>query len=527
MLPKDYELEDYRIQDVLGVGGFGITYVATDETLLERVAIKEFMPAGVASHVGDTVLPVTGSKKTSYERLLQDFLSESRNIARIRHPNVVRVRRCFKRNGTAYMVMDYEEGQEFQTWLQDLGRLPTEAEVLKILLPLLDGLQKVHAVGLVHRDIKPQNIFIRTGDGSPVLLDFGAARHEDASHFTAILTAGYAPIEQYEEEARQGPWTDIYGMAAVLYRAVTGTKPQAALNRMAMDRLVPVSEAARGAYSETLLRGIDRGLAMAAEDRPRSVAEWRAGWLDLPEPAPVAVAPAAAAPPARHKPAAPKAIAEDVVEDTTVRLSGASPKVVPAPRPAPKPVPPPPAAEPEPSPVPVAAYPSPGTVPPPRPATGSSRIADDDEDEVCEEAPAAVPVDALLAASAAPLSWARVPADPRTGGARIVEVPATAADDEEDGPRSFDLIRPSWSMLALLAFFGFIEMAVATIILKRVFHGDGFAALPVAFLVTFVLSLGFARASKEVNWYSSAVWGGAAALGAAIVMVVLFGRFVF
>ncbi|MEI8393864.1 MAG: serine/threonine-protein kinase [Rhodospirillaceae bacterium] len=282
MLPKDYQFEGYRILDVLGAGGFGITYLAVDIALDEKVAIKEFMPSGIASHVNNTVMPVSTSKREVYDKYLSLFINESRNLARIRHQNVVRIRRCFKSNGTAYIVMDFEEGSDLQTYLQALNRQLTEAELQCLIKPLLGALQAIHSVGILHRDLKPQNIVIRSSDRSPVLLDFGAARQLEATHFTAILTSGYAPIEQYDEDTRQGQWTDIYGLAAVFYRAVTGTKPQAALNRTGTDRLIRAIDQCRGKYSEKLLQGIDLGLALFPEDRPQTIAEWRGAWLDEP-----------------------------------------------------------------------------------------------------------------------------------------------------------------------------------------------------------------------------------------------------
>ncbi|CAK0764554.1 membrane hypothetical protein [uncultured Gammaproteobacteria bacterium] len=275
MLPQGFKLDDYRIIEVLGAGGFGITYLAEDETLNVKVAIKEFMPTHLARHDGTTVNLITRSQAADYDRLLETFITESRNVARIQHPNIMRVRRCFKTNGTAYMVMDYEQGVDLEEHLRTLERRPNEEELRRITVPLLEGMETVHENGLIHRDIKPSNIFIRRADGSPVLLDFGSARRADSTHFTQVLTAGYAPYEQYEDSG-QGPWTDIYGMAAVLYRAVTGIKPQAALNRMVNDRLTPASIACQdGGYSRNLLAGIDWGLSIAAHERPQSVEQWR------------------------------------------------------------------------------------------------------------------------------------------------------------------------------------------------------------------------------------------------------------
>lgn len=502
MLAKDYTLEGYRILDVLGVGGFGITYMAVDETLEERVAIKEFVPSGVAYHKGDTVQPVSISVQESYERLLRDFIAESRHIARIRHGNVIRVRRCFKRNGTAYLVMDYEDGEDFQAYLQRLARRPTEPELVRIIGPLLDGLQAVHASGLVHRDIKPSNIFIRHGDGSPVLLDFGAARQEDSSHFTAILTSGYAPIEQYEEASRQGPWTDIYGMAAVLYRAVTGGKPPSALTRMALDRMVPASQSAAGRYSEALLLGIDSGLVMLPEHRPRSVADWRKDWLDdvtarlthdrvkptsVPADSPITIRPVPAADAdadARTKPKpSPPSVAEaagDEAADHTLRRKFPDERRMKTER----------------SPRSIAEH-----APAPEPAVPPARSS--------------VPVDT----SAADL-YAAPPSRPIT--VRVYEAPAPPSDDQ---PRRFDFVRPSLEILSLVGFSSFVSMVVLNIFLHALWHDNTLIILLISTVFGALVALGVVLCSRETNLYSGVVCSMVAAVGSLFLFVILFGKY--
>ena len=486
MLAKDHVLEGYRILDVLGVGGFGITYVAIDETLEERVAIKEFVPTGVAYHKGHTVQPVSISVQENYERLLKDFIAESRHIARIRHANVIRVRRCFKSNGTAYLVMDYEDGQDFQAYLQGLGRPPTEAELLRIVGPLLDGLQAVHATGLVHRDVKPSNIFVRHGDGSPVLLDFGAARQEDSSHFTAILTAGYAPIEQYEEATRQGPWTDIYSVAAVLYRAVTSNKPPSALTRMAFDRMLPATEAGAGRYSDAFLRGIDSGLVVLPENRPRCVAEWREAWLD----------------------------------SVTVRLSPTPPNSTPTPEPKLEPAP---VSTPEPK-------PEPAPVPAPTAKTDPKvDLEADSDDTVRHPQEAASPPEAR---SVTPLLTTDPAADDvdalyhapplRPITVRVYEAPVT---HHEDRPGSFEFVRPSFEILGLVGFAGFVAMIVCNVILRACFHDQTLTILLVSTLISAAISTGVALCSRETNGYSATLCGGITALSSLVLFIVIFGQY--
>lgn len=282
-------LGEYRLESVLGIGGFGITYLARDTHLEKQVAIKEYLPGDLAVRALDgSVVPVSTDHQHDYQWGLERFIQEARTLARFSHPHIVRVNRYFESNGTGYMVMDYEEGESLIQLLKRQPQ-PPEAELRRILLPLLDGLAAVHAAKFLHRDIKPGNIFIRT-NGSPVLLDFGAARANiGGSHgMTAVLTPGFAPLEQYAVDGRQGPWTDLYAMAGVLFRVVTGRNPPDAVSRLQNDAVAQTLADARGRYSEPLLRAIEWGLKVQPELRPQSVAEWRAAFeaqAQLPPPA--------------------------------------------------------------------------------------------------------------------------------------------------------------------------------------------------------------------------------------------------
>ncbi len=282
-LPPQYRLHWYVLDRVLGQGGFGITYLARDTNLDQQVAIKEYLPVDVATRRADsTVRPRSDDQADRYRWGLDRFIREARTLARFDHPNVVRVLSVFEQHGTAYMVMRFEEGENLAALL-DRKRTLSEAELMRVLLPVLDGLELVHNAGFIHRDIKPDNIHIRA-DGSPVLLDFGSARHSlgQARTVTILVAPGYAPFEQYYSSGEdQGPWTDLYSLGATCYRAVAGVSPMDAIARSkgvlgsAREILVPAVAVGSGRYSERLLKAIDHALAFAEKDRPATIAAWR------------------------------------------------------------------------------------------------------------------------------------------------------------------------------------------------------------------------------------------------------------
>jgi serine/threonine protein kinase/HAMP domain-containing protein len=277
-LPDGYCLFEYRMDKVLGQGGFGITYLASDINLNSKVAIKEYLPQQFAQRGVDiTVAPRSANDEDVFEKGLEDYLVEARTLATFRHRNIVRVARFFEANNTAYMVLEYERGQSLKTWWRRQADMP-EIEILTLLAPLLDGLAVVHASGFLHRDIKPDNIYVRDEDGSLVLLDFGAAQHSSVqrSAETNFVTPGYGPIEQYAL-GEQGPWTDIYAFGATLYWMISGRKPIAAPDRMVdPDPLVPALEVGKGRYSTEFLSAIDWALMPETHERPRDVATFRA-----------------------------------------------------------------------------------------------------------------------------------------------------------------------------------------------------------------------------------------------------------
>ena len=269
-LPVGTNLFEFRIEQILGHGGFGITYLATDTNLDERVAIKEYMPSEIAVRTSDsTVRAKTKSDSDNLEQGLNSFLEEARTIARFRHRNIVHVRRFFRLNGTAYIVLEYEYGQTLGQYLET-HKIGND-QLRDLLSSVLNGLDVVHARATLHRDLKPSNIILRP-DESPVLIDFGAARDfqsRNSRSVTAIATAGYSPPEQ-SIGGQQGPWTDLYALGAIAYRIVSGTTPPDSLRRLRKDPLVPASSL-DVEYDPAILRTIDWMLKIDEAERPVSV----------------------------------------------------------------------------------------------------------------------------------------------------------------------------------------------------------------------------------------------------------------
>ena len=277
-LPPGTLLKEYSLLSVLGMGGFGITYLAADNNLHLKVAIKEFFPssAAVRNQFSGAVALKSDQAQAEYSWGKDRFMREAQTLARFRHKNIVQVFRYFEGNGSCYMVMAYEEGQSMEQALAaDPARWDTQA-VLAVLMPLLDGLESVHAAGFLHRDIKPANIVLRSSDGSPVLIDFGAARAPTSSDaLTVVLSHGYGPPEQYSRQGNQGPWSDIYALGGVLYRIVTGSVPPLSLHRIQHDPIIPATFYGEGRFEPQFLKAIDLALEVDETKRPQSIAEWR------------------------------------------------------------------------------------------------------------------------------------------------------------------------------------------------------------------------------------------------------------
>jgi serine/threonine protein kinase len=267
----------YEIVSVLGQGGFGITYRARDVQLGREVAIKEYLPSALAIRQGGaTVLPRTTKMADDFGWGRDRFVTEGRTLASLhRATAIVHVFDYLEANGTAYIVMELLSGETLEDRINKNGKLSSE-EVERILWPLLDGLEQVHSAGFLHRDIKPANILL-DATGNPTLIDFGASRAAMAGRstaLTAIFTPGYAAAEQMTS-AKQGPWTDIYGLSATLYHAIVGRTPPSAFDRMLSDTYEPLSQVKPAGFSPGVLAGIDAGLAVVASDRPQSIAGWR------------------------------------------------------------------------------------------------------------------------------------------------------------------------------------------------------------------------------------------------------------
>lgn len=277
-LPAGYQLGEYVIEKILGHGGFGITYLARDTQLSSMVAIKEFFPRSVASR-GDnyTIRPFTTGAE-DFQWGLQEFLKEARALAKFKHNHIVRVLRFVEANNTAYMVMEYEQGESLDVYLKRSGGYLNEQMLLSIFIPVLNGLQAVHDAGLLHLDIKPDNIYLRS-NGQPMLIDFGSSRHTKGETETGgkiALTPAYSAIEQYPGFGDMGSWTDVYSMGATLYRCVIGQSPMDSYKRYQTiqnkedDPYIFASVFDRPIFSQHIRDSIDAAMNLMAEDRPQT-----------------------------------------------------------------------------------------------------------------------------------------------------------------------------------------------------------------------------------------------------------------
>ena len=306
--PRTILREQYLIGRALGHGGFGITYLAWDIGLEARLAVKEYMPAGVAGRTDRTkAMPLSDTAKEEYEWGLERFLEEARVLKKSNHPNIVTVDTVFRDNGTAYLVMEYLEGVNFAEFLRRRGGTIPFADALQVMLPVMDALTAVHALDIVHRDVSPDNIFIPKM-GRVKLIDFGAARNalsQKSRNLSAILKGGYAPEEQYRSSGKQGPWTDVYAAAATLYRAITGKIPVPSLDRQAEDTLERPSQLGAG-IPPSAESALMKAMAVRAGERFQSMEEFKralTGGISVPRAGSIAVpGEGPPAPPAAQEP---------------------------------------------------------------------------------------------------------------------------------------------------------------------------------------------------------------------------------
>ena len=272
-LPNGHPLEEYTIDRQLSLGGFSIVYLATDPEG-RQVAIKEYLPNSLALRARGEIKPViTSDHLGAFRYGMKCFFEEGRALARLSHPNVIRVLNFFRANDTVYMVMEYEHGRTLQEFIQKHQGHISERFIRGVFTRMLNGLREVHSNKLLHLDLKPSNIYLRS-DNTPVLIDFGAARQtllNDQPMLKPMYTPGFASPEHYGSRKDLGPWSDIYSVGASMYACLAGVAPQAADSRLKKDTLAPAMMRWDGQYSDRLLEIIDWCLNLNHLYRPQSV----------------------------------------------------------------------------------------------------------------------------------------------------------------------------------------------------------------------------------------------------------------
>lgn len=266
-------LDSYTIDDVLGGGGFSIVYLAhTDDG--KQVVIKEYMPSKLATRSDNSqVVPITDSNTERFAHGRRLFFQEAGTLITLKHPNIVNVLNFFRANGTVYMVMDYEEGVNLQSYIKKHKGGLSETLLLAVFVPLLEGLREIHRNGLLHLDIKPGNIHLRAG-ANPLLLDFGAVHemmHSRQFQPNQVITPGFSPIEQLDPGGYVGPWTDIYAIGATMRACIEGVAPPPSTKRREKDTMRPAANAFKKRYSNGLLEAIDWAMEIDPMIRPQNV----------------------------------------------------------------------------------------------------------------------------------------------------------------------------------------------------------------------------------------------------------------
>ncbi|MDB6098055.1 MAG: phosphotransferase enzyme family protein [Gammaproteobacteria bacterium] len=288
-LPRHTMIGEFEIVGTIGEGGFGTVYLAIDHSLQRKVALKEYRPALLATRHGKSVMVRSQRHADAFEAGLKSFMNEARTLARFDHPSLIHVYRVWQQNNTAYMAMPLCEGKSLTMVIRENPGIATQEWITGMMFPLLEAVSTLHGSNIYHRDIAPDNVLIQE-TGTPMLLDFGAARQiatDKTQALTVILKPGYAPIEQFADDSsmRQGPWTDIYALGAVMYFSITGRAPPNAVARLASDPLASLtSSITEGGYSTEFLSAIDSALAIRPHERPQSIAEFRALLERVPAP---------------------------------------------------------------------------------------------------------------------------------------------------------------------------------------------------------------------------------------------------
>ena len=272
-LPAGFELETYRIEKTIGGGGFSIVYLAIDTNTEERVVIKEYLPNTHATRLEDaTVSCISEDTTESFNFGIKRFFAEATLLAKVNHPNIVKVVNFFRGNNTVYLVMHYEKGKDLKWHIKRRHGKLSERFMRRVFPELLNGLGMLHRHKLLHLDVKPANILLRPG-GRPLLLDFGAALASTTGTKGAIgphtLTSGFAPIEQHKK-GYLGPWTDIYALGATMWACLKGKGPPSALDRAKKDKLKPPTKQFARMYSAELLEAIEWCLHPDQTQRPQN-----------------------------------------------------------------------------------------------------------------------------------------------------------------------------------------------------------------------------------------------------------------
>jgi serine/threonine protein kinase len=274
-LPEGTIIDCYQVMKVVASGGFSLIYLAEDEDTQDEVIIKEFLPKKLAKRGDNNRVEANEAKnQDNFNRSLRLFYQEAKVLASLRHPNIVQVRGFFLENNTGYLVMDHERGKNLASYIKKRSGSLSTRFIMTVFPPILDALNLIHAKNLLHLDIKPSNIHLRTG-GSPLLLDFGAV-HEvqnEGNRAGRVVTTGFSPVEQYYQSGKVGPWSDVYAIGASMRACLDGKAPPSAIERHAKEKLKPAAKAYRRRYPAYLLEAIDWAMELEFEKRPQNAGE--------------------------------------------------------------------------------------------------------------------------------------------------------------------------------------------------------------------------------------------------------------